>query len=208
MKTLGSSLILVVLLFPAFAQQKNPEQQNAQAQTGGGALIYAEGGAFLLTGPKGWTLDREVGQRLGTCCVYYPEGSTWDDAETVMYPSIASKGPGQVTLEEFMRNDLDDFRDHNPGMSFEDGVEIPLKHGRSAKIRYFYNVNRGSSEAVAYINEPKIIALVVMNSKTKKGLNENLPFLKATLATYAFMDVKFANGVDPSQKQSFKIPQD
>ncbi len=81
-------------------------------------------------------MDRQTGERIGACCVYYPEGSTWDDAETVMYPSTATKGAGQRTLKEFMASDLDDFQQHNSGMSFEDGGELPLKHGRSAKIRY------------------------------------------------------------------------
>jgi hypothetical protein len=207
MKPFRIFLALVALSLPACAQERSPGPQKAHAQAGGGALIYAQGGAFMVTGPKGWTMDNEVGQRLGTCCVYYPEGSTWDDAETVLYPSIASKGTGQQTLEEFMKSDLEDFRDHNPGMSFEDGDDIPLKNGRAAKLRYFYNVNRGSSEAVAYINEQKIVALVVMSSRTKRGLSENLPLLKAALLTYAFMDVRFANGAE-GKSQSSEIPKD
>ncbi len=199
---------LALIIFLLSVAVPPPTQAQAGESTkdnkGGGAILYSEGGAFMVAGPQGWILDRVVGERLGTCCVFYPKDTNWDDAETVMYPSIATKRPGQQTLEQFMASDLDDFRDHNPGMSFEDGSALPLKNGRSAKIRYFYNVNKGSSEAVVYIDEEKIIALVVMSSKSKKGLNDNLSFLKSTLTTYAFMDVRFANSAKNSNQPTSK----
>ena len=47
----------------------------------------------------------------------------------------------------------------------------------TAKLRYFRGVNQGSSEAVAYIDEEEIIALVVLSSKTEKGLMDALLLL-------------------------------
>jgi hypothetical protein len=84
-----------------------------------------------------------------------------------------------------MDSDLAQSRQDNPGMSYVDGEDIPLD-GRTAKLRYFHGVNKGSSEAVAYIDEEKIIALVVLSSKTEKGLNEALPLLRRVLETYTF----------------------
>jgi len=163
-------------------------------------MLYSEGGAFLIEGPEGSVTDREVGDQVGTCCVYYPAGSTWDDAETVMYPSIATKRPGQRTLKEFMAVDLADFRDHNPEMTDEDGGTVMMKHGRIATVHFFYNVNKGSSEAVAYVDEEKIIAMFVVSSKTKKGLNEAMPLVRTALETYTYMDVRFAK--DPKKKDN------
>lgn len=125
-----------------------------------------------------------------------------------MYPNIATKGPGQKTLAELMDSDLSEFRDHNPGMSHEDGQDIPLKNHRTAKLRYFYHVNEGSSEAVAYIDEPKIVALVVVSSRTRKGLDESIPLLRSALQTYAYMDVKFANDSKSGKVQSPQPPKD
>jgi hypothetical protein len=201
MTRFNSLWVLLFLISPAVCQQSGRPSDPAHDRGGGGAILYSEGGAFMIAAPKGWSLDREVGQRLGTCCVFYPESSTWDDAETVIYPNIVSKGPGQQTLHELMASDLNDFRDHNPKMSFEDGEEIPLKNRRIAKVRYFYNVNQGSSEAVAYVDEEKIIALVVVSSKTKKGLNESIPLLRSALQTYAYMDVRFANNAKVEKGQ-------
>ncbi|MFZ0296557.1 MAG: hypothetical protein WAL52_23295 [Candidatus Sulfotelmatobacter sp.] len=208
MTRFNSLLVLLFLISPAVCQQSSQPADPIPDQGGGGAILYSEGGAFMIAAPKGWSLDREVGQRLGTCCVFYPEGSTWDDAETVIYPNIVSKGPGQQTLHELMASDLNDFRDHNPKMSFEDGEEIRLKNHGTAKVRYFYNVNQGSSEAVAYVDEEKIIALVVVSSKTRKGLNESIPLLRSALQTYAYMDVRLSNKVKASSGPSAQSPKD
>ena len=173
-------MVAAVLTLPAVSQTK-PKQG-----TGGKnhiAILQSEGGSFAIEGPKDWIADRKVGRRLGVCCVYYPKGS-WDTAETVMYPNIVTKRPGQTTLQELMDSDLAKFRKDNPGMSYVDG-DIPF-NGRNAKLRYFHGVNQGSAEAVAYIDEEKIIALVVLSSKTEKGLVETLPLLLGVLETYSY----------------------
>lgn len=69
-------------------------------------------------------------------------------------------------------------------MTYVDG-DIPFKD-RTAKVRYFHGVNEGSSEAVAYIDEEKMVALVVLSSKTEKGLTEALPLLLGVLETYVY----------------------
>jgi hypothetical protein len=76
----------------------------------------------LIKGPKGWIADHETGQQMGICCVFYPSGSTFDDAETVIYPNIATKGAGQANVKEFMEYDLSEFRGHNSRMTYEDAA--------------------------------------------------------------------------------------
>jgi hypothetical protein len=194
-----ASLLCLASLLPALGQESNPV--HTDEGTGSSPLLYSDGGGFLIDSPKGWIIDHEVGQRLGTCCVFYPKGATWENSQTVMYPSIVTKRPGQQTIKEFMESDLTEFRQHDPDMSYEDAEDLPLKHNRIAKIRKFYNVNHGATEAVAYIDEEKIIALVVLSSKTKDELKDAMPLLRSALETYVFMDVK-VEGSSPKKKAS------
>jgi len=185
MKCLALVPVLVMIAsaftLPAVSQQTKPKQgTRGKSHT---VVLESEGGSFAIDGPKDWIADRKVGRRLGVCCVYYPKGS-WDTAETIMYPNIVTKRPGQTTLQEVMDSDLASFRKDNPGMSYVDG-DIPF-NGRTAKLRYFHGVNQGSSEAVAYIDEEKIVALVVLSSKSEKGLTEALPLLLGVLETYIY----------------------
>lgn len=185
------SLIVATSLLAAFGQQNAAAPKGDK--TGGAPLLYLDGGGFMIDSPKDWVVDHEGGKSLGTCCVFYPKRSTWDDAETVMYPSIVKKGPGKQTLREFMESDLAEFRKHDPEMSYEDAEDVLLKQKRLAKVRMFHNVNHGSFEAVAYIDEEKIIAVVVLSSKTKEDLKKTMPLLKTALGTYVFMDVRVEN---------------
>jgi hypothetical protein len=179
MNCLFAIVVAAALTLPAFSQQPKPKP--ATSGQGHTIVLESDGGSFAIEGPKDWIADRKVGRRLGVCCVYYPKGS-WDTAETVMYPNIVTKGPGKATLQELMDSDLAKFRKDNPGMTYVDG-DMPFKN-RTAKVRYFHGVNQGSSEAVAYIDEEKIIALVVLSSKTEKGLTDALPLLLGVLETY------------------------
>src|SRR6185437_8958669 len=190
--------VLVLIASAAFAllatAQQNSEKQPKQSGDGPGVIVYSEGGAFMIQGPSGWIADSKTGQRLGICCVFYPKGSTWDNAVTVIYPNIATKGEGQNTMKEFMENDLSEFRQNNPSMKYEDGSDIALKNNRVTKVRFFYGVNKGSSEVIAYIDEEKVIALVVVSSRTQTALNGAMPLLREMLQTYSHMDVRFASG--------------
>jgi hypothetical protein len=203
-----SILVLVALCLGAVAisQQAAPKQNPT---TGSGtAIVYAEGEAFSLEALKGWITDRETGQKNGVCCVWYPEGSTWDDAETVIYPNIISKRLGQKTLNQFMESDLAGFREHDPELAYEVRDDIPLKENRIAKLRLYYNVNHGSAEAVAYIDEDKIIALVVMSSKTKKSLNESIPLLRSLLQSYTFVNLHIVKDGEQKSGDSVKFPKE
>ena len=181
MKCLALVMFAAALTLPADSQQTTPKQESGSKNHT--VILQSKGGSFVIEGPKNWIADRKVGRRLGVCCVYYPKGS-WDTAETIMYPNIVTKGPGRTTLQELMDSDLATFRKENPGMTYVDG-DIPFKD-RTAKVRYFHGVNQGSSEAVAYIDEEKIVALVVLSSKTEKGLTEALPLLLGVLETYIY----------------------
>lgn len=196
------NIVLVLILSTAFvslaAAQQTTEKELSRTENGQGIIVYSEGGAFMIQGPTGWVADSERGQRLGICCVFYAEGATWDDAETVIYPNIATKRPGQNTLKEFMDYDLSGFRESNPAMTYEEGPDIPLRNHAVAKTRLFHGVNKGSSEAIAYIDEDKVIALVVVSSRTQKGLNAAMPLLREMLQTYSHMDVRFTSGAKPA----------
>src|SRR4030081_323408 len=180
MKCLALVMFAAALTLPADSQTTPKQGSGSKNHT---VILQSKGGSFVIEGPKNWIADRKVGRRLGVCCVYYPKGS-WDTAETIMYPNIVTKGPGQTTLQELMDSDLARFSKDNPGMSHVDG-DMPF-NGGTAKLRYFHGINQGSSEAVAYIDEEKIIALVVLSSKTEKGLTEALPLLLGVLETYTY----------------------
>jgi hypothetical protein len=156
-------------------------QQNA-------AIIYSDHGGFMISVPKGWVLDRTTGEKMGTCCVLYPQGSSWDQADSVIYPNIAEKQAGQ-SLQQLMANDLDGFRQRFPKMNVVEAKDLPAGDSQLAKVRFFYGVNQGSYELVAYVDEPQVVALLVLSSRSKEALGEALPAFRQVLKSYVYMDM-------------------
>ena len=54
-----------------------------------GGIVYGPKAAFKINAPEGWVLDNQAGVEQGLPCVLYPKGSTWADAETIIYAKIA-----------------------------------------------------------------------------------------------------------------------
>src|ERR1051326_9110664 len=105
---------------------------SASATQENAAIIYSDHGGFMISVPKGWVLDRAIGQKMGTCCVLYPQGSSWDQAESVIYPNIAEKQPGQ-TLQQLMSSDLDGFKQRFPNMNVTEAKDLPAGDSQLAK---------------------------------------------------------------------------
>jgi hypothetical protein len=172
---------------------------SAAASPENAAIIYSDHGGFMISVPKGWVLDRATGQKMGTCCVLYPQGSSWDQADSVIYPNIAEKQPGQ-TLQQLMANDLDGFRQRFPKMNVVEAHDLPAGEGAAAKVRVFYGVNQGSFELVAYVDEPQVVALLVLSSRSKEALGEALPAFREVLKSYVYMDMTTGASVGLSPK--------
>lgn len=172
---------------------------SASASQENAAIIYSDHGGFMISVPKGWVLDRATGQKMGTCCVLYPQGSSWDQAESVIYPNIAEKQPGQ-TLQQLMASDLDGFRQRFPKMNVVEARDLPAGESAAAKVRLFYGVNQGSFELVAYVDEPQVVGLLVLSSRSKEALGEALPAFREVLKSYVYMDMTTGASVGLSAK--------
>ncbi len=89
----------------------------AIAQPSAGGIVYGPKGAFNIKAPKGWQLDPTAGAGQGLPCVLYPEGTTWETADPVMYAKIAS-----TTYEDyqaFARDAIGDMKKKRPGFTLK-----------------------------------------------------------------------------------------
>jgi len=112
------------------------------------------------------------------------------DIETDMKAAaaIAEKQPGQ-TLQQLMSSDLDGFKQRFPNMNVTEAKDLPAGDSQLAKVRFFYGVNQGSYELVAYVDEPQVVALLVLSSRSKQALGEALPAFREVLKSYVYMDM-------------------
>jgi hypothetical protein len=182
-----ATLVVLGLFSGAYAGEKKekPSQKEEELNQG---LIYGEDHSFWLSAPKGWVLDNQAGVSQGLHAVFYPKGSTWATATTVMYANVAHKGKkGEETLQAVMDGDAARFRERAPQLVVKRAKDLTTRDEKKAVVRYFSGDAWGSFEAVAYLDEKKVIVILVMTSKTRKGFEASLPVFAELVGSYAFM---------------------
>ena len=59
---------------------------------------------------------------------------------------------------------------------------------KEAEMRYFYDAENRNHEAVAYIDEAKVIVLMVVTSRNKEEYSKSLPAFKGMVSSYFFVN--------------------
>jgi len=152
-------------------------------------IIYGHNHAYTLTSPKGWVLDNSSGVSQGLHAVFYPVGSSWAGAVTVMYTSIAYRDSSKnEKIEGVMKHDIDKFKQNFPNLRVEEKESIEVDNGKKkARIVYFSADRFGNYEAVAYIPENKVVVIIVMISGNKEKFESNLKAFEDLVKSYMFI---------------------
>jgi hypothetical protein len=188
MKWLWILLVLSAIL-PAAAQERSLATQTTdcsdsnRAQSG---IVYGESHAFGLTAPCGWVLDNNAGVSRGLHAVFYPLGSDWKTAKTVMYASVARKMPGQERLEDLIAYDMEQAKKNQPTLAVEEGDSIQISNGVSGRVVSFTGGKPFRSERVAYIDAPKVFVMLIVTGKEKLSADEEAAF-RSLAKSYSFL---------------------
>ncbi len=129
-------------------------------------------------------LDLEAGKPNRLCMVAYPEGSSWEKSESVIYANPTAKGDssGNRSLDGMIRYDDEQHRAKSPKVVIENG-ETWTNRGRKVRTRKFTGAE-GNHECVAYIEEKNAVVFLVLSSRTPEGYRKSLPALKAMVENY------------------------
>jgi len=148
-------------------------------------ILYDNGIAIVVSAPKGWVIDDESGVSAGLHAVFYPEGSSWQGSDTVMYAEIGHKDDCKTaTVEKVMELDAGEPAVFKLDVAVKDGGLIRTTKGKDAVVRVF---SGAVNEAVAYVDEEKAVVRLVLSSKTRKGLKEAMPAFREFVVTYLFV---------------------
>jgi len=152
-----------------------------------GGIVHGEQHAFLIEAPPGWVLDNQSGVSQGLNAVFYPKGSSWSEASAVMYASMAGKKKeGLNTVQEVIDHDLAKFKRGNPKITMTKGRPIKTADGKTAQVCLFRGDQWGNQEAVAYINEKNVVAILVLSSRSQSDFQKSLPAFEKLVASYRF----------------------
>lgn len=147
-----------------------------------GIVIY-DGFSFALTSPPGWTLDADGGSADGLAAVIYPEGSSWEKAQTVMYVNVLRKHDSE-TVANVAQDDVLRFRSEDPKVAIEDAQPIEISPKRSAIVKHFFGQSPRNHEAVAYIENGSRIVIIALSSRTKDRFDAALTAFRTLVVSY------------------------
>ena len=175
--TLLFGFALLVACGGAIAQKQYP-----------GGTVYGPKAAFTISAPEGWVLDNESGANQGLPCVLYPKGSTWADANTIMYAKIA--GTDYEDVGKFVAMAIKQMEKVH-GKPKEKVDTGKTGDGQPYFINEYPATKSYSQwERVAYIQLPKAVAYIVLSSRDEASYRKYVPVLREVLKTFVYLQPK------------------
>jgi hypothetical protein len=182
-------LVLVGLLFvSALGYVRQNPNKPADANSG---VVFGRDHVFVVTAPKGWVLDAKSGVSQGLNAVFYPEGSSWTNGSTVMYANVYHKrNATEETLETVISGDVAEFKKKSEKLKVVEAASLPTRKDKKAAVRYFDGDTFGNSEAIAYLDEGKVVVMLVLSARNRKELETALPAFNELVSSYLFLGDK------------------
>jgi len=188
------STVLVVLVVVANVGQGSvghAQQDSNQRATANSGIVFGRDHVFVLTAPKGWVFDSKSGVSQGSNAVFYPEGSSWKSGRVVMYASVYHKrNATEETLETVIAGDVAEFKKKSEKLKVVEAASLPTRKDKTAVVRYFDGDTFGNSEAIAYLDEGKVVVMLVLTARTKKEFEGALPAFNELVGSYLFLGDK------------------
>ena len=157
-------------------------------ETFAGGIVYGPKAAFNIKAPAGWVLDNNAGAEQGLPCVLYPKGSTWADANAIMYAKIA--GTEYEDVGKFVSMAIKQMEKVH-GKPKEKVDSGKTGDGQAYFINEYPATKSYSQwERVAYIQLPKAVAYMVFSARNEESYRKYFPALNEVLKSFAYMKVE------------------
>ena len=134
-------------------------------------IVYGPKAAFKISAPSGWVVDNRAGAKQGMPCVLYPKGSTWADADAVMYAKIANTNT--TDRDAFVKAAIAHMSKANKAFKHQRVAEGKTGDGHAYVINdYRHGVPAEAAnsqfERVAYVQLPGAVAFIVFTVPSEK----------------------------------------
>ena len=151
-----------------------------------GGIVYGPKAAFNIAAPEGWVLDNQVGAEQGLPCVLYPKGSSWANAQTIMYAKIASTQYEDVNA--FVAMAIKEMAKAH-GKPKEKIASGKTHDGHDYFINEYPATKSYSQwERVAYVQLPHAVAYIVLSSRHQASYQKDSGALQEVLKTFVYLE--------------------
>ena len=138
------------------------------------AVVVGETSAWMIEAPEGWDLETAGAKAAGLGAAFIPEGTTWSTAPSVLYGITIPKPSPSGSIETIMQEDSIRTERRQPGTIVEKADPIGTIEGVDARVRYCYAPDSSTIEAVAYLDGPTAVAVIVLNTRSIDSFRASL----------------------------------
>lgn len=172
-------LLLMALLVPV---QAGAEVEKTAATCESGVCFFWWP---KLPNVKGWHQELSQSQHYGINALA-PDGSTFKDAETVMYSKAPYKPrmPETKAVEDLIKQDKEIFARDLPGVVISDTKPLITGDGQKLRSVLFVPTSEGNWELTAYGEEDDYFLIFTLSSRTKSGYERALPAFENLIHRY------------------------
>lgn len=173
-------LLLIVALLSAIPVSAEIEKTAVPCETGLCLFWWPK-----LPAVKGWHQDLAQSQHYGINALA-PNGSTFKDAETVIYAKASYKPRVRETksVEALIARDKRDFTKNVPGVAIAETKPLITDDGQKLRSLTFFPSSEGNWEQTAYGEEDDFFLVFTISSRTKAGYEKSLPAFKELIHAY------------------------
>jgi hypothetical protein len=135
--------------------------------------------------PPGWHFDSGSSHHFGFNAMA-PDGSTFSNAETVMYAEADYKPrvPETKSLAQLVQRDVSAFHKAYPGMAATTAPPIFTADHKQLQVLSFAPSAGGNWERVAYGEDAEFYLVFTVSSRTQSGLEHANAAFNAMVASY------------------------
>jgi hypothetical protein len=173
-------LLLMTLLGSSFTAIAEIEKGGSPCDTGLCLYWWPK-----LPAISGWHHEAEASQQ-NSFNALAPDGSTFENAETVMYAVALYKPnmPETGSLDALIAEDKEKFIEHSAAASIDETKPIATGDGQKLRSFTFFPKSEGNWEQVSYGEEGDYYLIFTVSSQTKSGYEKALHSYEAMLRGY------------------------
>lgn len=167
----------------------------ADIPDGGTCVPYGRNWAFMMSAPAGWVGECHAERSTGATVAYWPVGSSWGEAASVMYVSVSNKTDS--SLAKVIAEDEASFRQRNPEGVIARGDPIKTSDGTPLAVSMTSGLGNGRVEVIAYAEQASVVLIIGMTSRTAADRDLAMAAFRALIGSYMKIDKVEFRGAEP-----------
>jgi hypothetical protein len=156
--------------------EKNPEIN----------IVYGEKHIFTIETPDEWINDKESAQKIGLVCFFYPKSEINKFNVNYCYAHGHDKETPDENLDDFIKGDLEKFREKYPEFTFEK-IPVGITGGlRNGVLYSFSNLTDRFKEEVLYSETDDSFIIFSFAAMTEEDYKKYQPVFDGFISSFNY----------------------